>query len=876
MDKFPKRFNHQDIEKKWYDIWEKGDYFTAHPESQKPPFCIVIPPPNVTGVLHIGHALNNTIQDIISRFKRMDGYDVLWLPGTDHAGIATENVVEKELLKKGIKKQEIGRENFIKEVWKWREEKGSRIIYQLKRLGAGCDWTRLRFTMDEGLSRAVFEAFERLYREGLIYRGNYIINWCPRCHTALSDLEVEQSKEKGYLYYIRYPFRGKSDWVSVATTRPETMLGDTAVAFHPEDERYKNLKGELLILPLLKRELPLIADKFVDPKFGTGAVKITPAHDFNDFLVAQRHNLPFIKVIDENAVITREGGKYKGMTREEARDSVLKDLEKEGALEKIEDYDLIIGRCYRCKTIVEPLLSSQWFVKMKPLAERAIKEVKDGHIKIIPEMWKNSYFHWLENIRDWCISRQIWWGHRIPVWYCSNCNNIEVSRDRPRKCSSCGGSELKPDENVLDTWFSSSLWPFSTLGWPDKTRELEKYYPTSVLVSAFDILFFWVAKMIMMGLEFMKEVPFRDVYIHPLIRDEKGEKMSKSRGNVIDPLEVMHKYGTDALRFTLSLLASQGKDIKLSESKILSSRNFITKLWNASRYIFINAENNKIKQPQKLKLLSSVWILTLLKETIGSVRLNLENYEFDQAAGVLYRFTWSEFCDWYIEISKNQLKENKNKEEVLWVLSFVILNLLKMLHPFVPFVSEEIHSRLFPQEKTPLIISKYPGEEDIPFSDPSTKERMGRIIDIITEIRNIKSLYSIKLSEPVSLLLRNEKEAIILSSEESSLIKDLAGVKEIEFKGKEYTPEKGVSRSVIGSLEIFIPVAHTIDVGKEVEKLHKKLNSLNSRLKILENKLKNENFIRFAPEEVVKKTKEEHKLVSEEIKKVKEGIEDLL
>lgn len=673
----PSGYNPKEVEEKWYRIWEENKLFEPSFDPSKPKFSMVIPPPNVTGTLHIGHALNNTIQDVLARYKRMDGYDVLWIPGTDHAGIATQNVVERELSKEGLSREELGREKFLERVWQWKERYGKRIIEQLKKLGASCSWSFERFTMDEGLSKAVKEVFYKLWQEELIYRGDYIINWCPRCYTALADLEVEFESISGNLWYIKYPLEDNSGYVVVATTRPETMLGDTAVAVHPEDERYKSFVGKYVTLPILKRKIPIISDKAVDPQFGTGAVKITPAHDFNDFEIAKRHHLPFIKVIDESGKMTKEAGPYVGLDRFEARHMILERLSQEGFLLKEEEYSLTLGHCYRCGTVIEPLLSKQWFVKMKPLAQPGIAAVEYGFIKFYPESWKNLYFDWMKNIRDWCISRQIWWGHKIPVWYCENCGEIIVSKeDSPLECPRCNGNKLIPEEDVLDTWFSSALWPFSTMGWPEKTQTLRNFYPTSVLVTSFDIIYFWVARMIMMGLHFMGAIPFQEVYIHALVRDEKGQKMSKSKGNVIDPLEIIEKFGCDALRFTLISLAAQGRDIKLSIQRIEGYKHFINKIWNAGRFILMHIGDLKEEDLRSLKFeelpLFSKWILFRLNETIKGVREKLEEREFDQAAMMIYHFFWDEFCDWYIEISKIYLKDPHLLQSTQLVLYLVL------------------------------------------------------------------------------------------------------------------------------------------------------------------------------------------------------------
>jgi valyl-tRNA synthetase len=655
MSELDKSYNPKGVEEKWYDYWIAGGYFVADPTSGKSPYSIVIPPPNVTGSLHMGHALNATLQDILIRWKRMSGYDALWVPGMDHAGIATQNVVERQLTAEGIDRHLLGRDAFIDRVWKWKSEYGGRIIHQLKRLGASCDWTRERFTLDEGLSKAVIEVFVGLYEEGLIYRDKRLINWCPRCHTALSDIEVEHEEYEGKLTYIRYPLEDGSGSIVVATTRPETMLGDTAVAVNPDDERYRHFIGKKISLPLTGRSIPIVADGAVDPEFGTGAVKVTPAHDFNDEAIAKRQNPPleFIAVIGPDGRMTTDAGlKYSGMDRYECRNAVVADLTAEGLLDREEKYSHSISQCYRCKTVIEPLSTLQWYVKVGPLAGEAMKAVREGKIRIIPKAWENTYFAWMENINDWCISRQIWWGHRIPAWYCDECGEVIVAREAPGACSRCGGT-IRQDEDVLDTWFSSALWPFSTLGWPSETSELRTYYPTSALVTGFDIIFFWVARMIMMGLKFRNDVPFRDVYIHALVRDASGQKMSKSKGNVIDPLVMMDKYGTDAFRFTLAAFAAQGRDVKFSEERVEGYRHFVNKLWNASRFILLNAGDKDVPKTMPLEDLDigSRWILSRTAATAEEVGLSLEEYRFNDAASAVYQFVWHELCDWYIEMA---------------------------------------------------------------------------------------------------------------------------------------------------------------------------------------------------------------------------------
>ncbi|MBE0616723.1 MAG: valine--tRNA ligase, partial [Proteobacteria bacterium] len=676
------------IEEKWYERWVSAGLFHADPASARPGYSIVIPPPNVTGNLHMGHALNNTLQDVLARYKRMDGFEVLWMPGTDHAGIATQNVVERMLAAEGTNREALGREAFVERVWKWREESGGTIIRQLRRLGASCDWERERFTMDEGLSRAVREVFCRLFDEGLIYRGDYITNWCPRCHTALSDLEVEHEDAEGRLWHLRYPFRDGSGEVVVATTRPETMLGDTAVAVHPDDERYHEHVGKTLVLPLVGREMPLIADGAVDPAFGTGAVKVTPAHDPNDFAMGLRHGLPQVAVIGKDGTMTPEAGAaYAGLDRYEARKRVLADLEAAGALLKEERHAHAVGHCYRCHTVIEPLVSRQWFVKIQPLADAALDAVRDGRTRIVPAQWEKTYYHWMENIRDWCISRQIWWGHRIPAFTCAACGELTVAREDPAVCPRCGADRLEQETDVLDTWFSSALWPFSTMGWPDRTPELAKFYPTSALVTGFDILFFWVARMLMMGLKFMGDVPFRDVYIHALVRDEQGQKMSKSKGNVIDPLEVIDRFGADAFRFTLCAFAAQGRDVRLSTERIEGYSRFVNKVWNAAKFALMNLADFDPAAPEVAfadLLPQDRWVLTRLRAAAAEVRRGIEAYEFDKAASAVYQFLWREFCDWYIEMAKGPLYRIDAPEARLGTQQTLVRALdaiFRLLHP---------------------------------------------------------------------------------------------------------------------------------------------------------------------------------------------------
>ena len=876
----PKAYEPKDVEEKWYKFWLERGFFHADPSSGKRPFCIVIPPPNVTGSLHMGHALNNTLQDILIRWRRMQGYEALWVPGTDHAGIATQHMVEKELAKENLTREQIGREEFLKRVWQWKEKYGRVIIEQLKRLGASCDWDRERFTMDEGLKEAVKEVFVRLYEEGFIYRGNYIINWCPRCKTALSDLEVERKEEEGRLYYLRYPLEGGGEIV-VATTRPETMLGDTAVAVNPEDERYKDLVGRWAILPVLGRRIPVIADSYVDPQFGTGALKITPAHDVNDFEIAKRHGLPFVKVMDERGIMTEEAGPYKGLDRFECRRKILEDFRKDGILIKEEPYTLVLGRCYRCQTVVEPFLSVQWFVKTKPLAEPAILAVKEKRTRIIPEQWEKVYFEWMESIRDWCISRQIWWGHRIPAWHCENCGGITVDREVPRRCKSCGSTNLKQDPDVLDTWFSSALWPFATLGWPQKTKELEVFYPTSVLVTGFDILFFWVARMMMMGLHFMGDVPFRDVYVHALVRDMEGQKMSKTRGNVIDPLEMIEKYGADSLRFALAILAAQGRDIKLSEERIESAKTFCNKIWNASRFCLLNLQEGvKGEIPERLTL-PDKWILLKLNDTIKEVTQALEEYRFNDAALAIYHFTWHHFCDWYIELSKVQLSHKDDlqlRESTQKVLLFVLERILKLLHPFMPFITEEIWQKI-PHEGESIMVSAWPEEFDLE-EDLETRNRMERLMGVITAIRNIRGEMGVPPSRRIKAILRSENPQILKElQEEGEYIKSLSLLRELDLLEGGEAP-KASSTAITHGVEVYIPLSELVpEPEKELQRLRKELKKVEDDIAFLSRKLQDPSFLQRAPKEVVQKEKEklEERLnVKEKLQMRLNAVEELL
>ncbi|KAA0888834.1 valine--tRNA ligase [Oryzomonas rubra] len=856
-----KGYEPHDVEKRWYAEWEAKGYFRAAATSDKKPFSIVIPPPNVTGALHMGHALNNTLQDILCRWKRMQGYNVLWMPGTDHAGIATQNVVERQLAAEKKDRHELGREAFIERVWKWKAESGGQIIGQLKRLGASCDWERERFTMDEGLSKAVRTVFVKLYQDGLIYRDNRLINWCPRCHTALSDIEVEHEDKKGHLWHIRYPVAGEpGKYVVVATTRPETMLGDTAVAVHPEDERYQALVGKKVILPLVNREIPVVADDYVDREFGTGVVKITPAHDFNDFEVGQRHGLDKINVLDESGIINAEGRQYEGMDRFEARKRIVEDLEAAGLLEKIEDHAMAVGGCYRCKTVVEPYLSLQWYVKVAPLAERALAAVKEGKTRILPKQWENTYYDWMENIRDWCISRQIWWGHRIPAWFCDHCGEVTVAMEAPATCCKCGSDELRQETDVLDTWFSSALWPFSTMGWPEKTAELATFYPTSCLVTGFDILFFWVARMMMMGLHFMDEVPFGDVYIHALVRDAHGQKMSKSKGNVIDPLTIIDQYGTDAFRFTLAAFAAQGRDIKLAEERIAGYRNFCNKVWNAARFTLMNLEGfdpDTVKLQELPLSEGDKWVLHCLNETARETGKALTEYRFNEAAMGLYQFTWSEFCDWYLELSKKDLygDDPLRKKTAQYVLWYTLEQLLRLLHPFMPFITEEIWQALPGTKGATIMLAPYP--EPVPErSHPKAAANMERVMAVIGGIRNIRGEMEVPPAREISVILScGSDESLRLMKHNEGAIVSLARVADLAM-GQGIEKPEDASIQVAGDVQIFVPLKGLVDVEEEEKRLLKEIAKIEKEIDLFSKKLENPSFVERAPADVVAKERE--------------------
>ncbi len=878
-----KGYEPHEVEKRWYEFWEKENLFAGSEDSAKKSYSIVIPPPNVTGVLHMGHALNNTLQDILCRYRRLRGENVLWMPGTDHAGIATQNVVERELAKEGTDRDQLGREKFIERVWKWREEYGGQIIHQLKRLGASCDWDRERFTMDEGLSRAVRKVFVQLYSEGLIYRGNYIINWCCRCHTALADLEVEHEELGGHLYHIRYPFPDGSGGIVVATTRPETLLGDTAVAIHPDDERYTDIGVNEVILPLMNRNIPIIKDKYVDMTFGTGGLKVTPAHDPNDFDIGRRHNLPAPKVIGDDGLMTDEAGKYKGLDRFTCREAVIHDLEKAGLLEKTESHTHNVGHCYRCGTVIEPNLSKQWFVSAGPLAEKAMEAVISGKTRIIPDTWAKTYFEWMNNIRDWCISRQIWWGHQIPAWTCEGCGKVIVAMEAPEICPDCEGLTLVQETDVLDTWFSSALWPFSTMGWPDETSLLKTFYPTSVLVTAFDILFFWVARMMMMGIHFMGEVPFRDVYVHALVRDEGGKKMSKSIGNVIDPLSIIEQYGTDAFRFTLAAFAAQGRDVKMSEKRVEGYRHFVNKLWNAARLTLSHmpASDFEFKVPKVESLsLADRWILSGICRVTETVAESLDAYRFNEAAGALYQFVWHEFCDWYLEAIKPSLYGHNGldrQQATLRVLWRVMRDALILLHPFMPFVTEEIWHKL-PGTEGSIMKATFPADA----ADASEMRRdaeaeadMAYVIEVITSIRNIRGEMNISPSLALDAVVQSEDRGTGERVEQhKEMIIHLAKLGSLSVRGAGERP-KSSATAVAGNASLFVPLEGIIDFAKETERLEKEIAKTAKDLSAASKKLGNEDFLAKAPEDVVQKAKEKQDRLIEKRQKLQVNLDKI-
>ena len=850
----PKVYDPKEVEERIYAQWESHGCFRGKADPEKKPFTIVMPPPNVTGQLHMGHAMDATMQDILTRFKRMQGYAALWVPGTDHAGIATQIKVEEELrVKEGLTRYDLGREKFLERVWAWKEKFGNRIVEQQKKLGASCDWERSRFTMDEGCSKAVREVFVNLYEKGLIYKGSRIINWCPHCVTALSDAEVEYQDKPGHLWHMRYPLSDGSGYLVVATTRPETMMGDTGVAVNPNDERYRDLVGKTVTLPIMNREIPIVADEYVEMDFGTGCVKMTPAHDPNDFEVGLRHNLEVIRVLDDNGVVNAEGGPFEGMDRYEARKAVVARMEELGLMEKIEDYSHNVGTCYRCHNDVEPIISAQWFVKMEPLAREAMRVVRDGEVKFVPERFSKTYLNWMENVHDWCISRQLWWGHQIPVWYCADCGKMTCTREDPEVCQHCGSPNLTRDPDVLDTWFSSALWPFSTLGWPDETADLDYFYPTDVLVTGYDIIFFWVARMIFSGCEQTKKSPFHTVLIHGLVRDAQGRKMSKSLGNGIDPLEMIDKYGCDALRFNLITGNSPGNDMRFYTERCEAMRNFANKIWNASRFLLMNLTIDRCALPEQLEL-EDKWILSKLNAVIRDVTANMESYEMGVAAQKLYDFIWDTFCDWYIELTKARLngEDADAKEQAQQVLCHVLTQILKLLHPFMPFITEEIWQAL-PHEGDFLMLQSWP-EYDAALNFPEEERAMELVMDAIKAIRARRSEMNVPPSKKAELTVVTEDQAVFAAG--IPFLQRLANASQVNITAQPPVSLDGLVSVVTSAAKLYIPLAELVDLEAERARLAKEIEKAEKYLASIEKKLSNEKFVSKAPEAVVQRERD--------------------
>ncbi len=867
-------YNPSEFEEEIYQNWDKNKYFTPIVDKKKIPYTIVIPPPNVTGKLHMGHALVMTLQDILIRYKKLKGFNTLWIPGTDHAAIATEVKVVEKLKKEGKTKEEIGREAFLKEAWDWTHEYGGTIITQLKSLGCACDWTRQRFTLDEGLSKAVEKVFIDMYNKGAIYRGNRMINWCPTCKTSLSDAEVEFEEEPTHLWHIRYYTKDKKEYVTVATTRPETMLGDTAVAVHPDDERYKNLIGKKVIVPLVNREIPVIADEFVEKEFGTGCVKITPAHDFNDYEAGLRHGLDIIEVFDEKGIMLNLVPKYKGMGLMEARKEIVKDLQELNALEKIEDYTHNVGKCYRCHNTIEPRISMQWFMKMEELAKPAIEVVKSGKIKFVPERFDKIYFHWMENVKDWCISRQIWWGHRIPAYYCEECGEIMVEAEMPEKCTKCGSKKIHQDQDTLDTWFSSALWPFSTMGWPEETEDYKYFFPTNTLVTAYDIIFFWVARMIFSSLEHTKQIPFDTVFMHGLVRDAQGRKMSKSLGNGIDPIEIIEKYGADSLRFSLVQNMTLGNDVKYSEEKAMATKNFANKIWNASKFVLANIDESLRDYKEENLRIEDKWILNKLDKLASDVTNNIEKYEIGIAANKIYDFIWSEFCDWYIEIVKPRLysKEDEAKKEAMYTLNHVLVTSLKLLHPFMPFITERIYKELV-VDKESIMLESWPEEKEN-FRYNNEEEEIEVLKSIITNIRNIRANMNVVPSRKTNLIFVTEKYKELINSS-SEFLKKLGYADKITIeKNKDNIPSNAVS-IVQEGLEVFIPFEELVDVKKELERLKGEKEKLEAEVARASKMLANKGFVEKAPKAKIEEEEAKLKKYKEMLETVEKRIKEM-
>ncbi|MFW6005918.1 MAG: valine--tRNA ligase [Candidatus Bipolaricaulota bacterium] len=848
----PKRYEPEKVENRIYDYWEESGYFRAEVNEDREPFSMVIPPPNVTSELHVGHALQFTLHDIVIRYQRMKGKEACWFPGMDHAGIATQNVVEKHLAEENKTRHDLGREKFVERVWKWKEEYGGKIKDQLKALGSSPDWSRERFTLDEGLSRAVREAFVQLYEEGYIYRDKYIINWCPRCSTALSDIEVEHEEEEGKLYWINYKLKDSDEFVTVATTRPETMLGDTALAIHPKDGRSEKLAGKKAVLPLVGREIPVVEDEVVDPEFGSGIVKVTPAHDPTDFEIGETYDLETISVIDDDANISFEG-KYNGMDRYEAREEIVRDLDETGLLEEIEDYEHSVGHCQRCETVVEPSVSEQWFVEMEDLAKPAIEAVRKDEVELIPDRWEKVYFEWMENIQDWCISRQLWWGHRIPAWHCEDCGEIVVSREEPHTCTSCGSSELTQETDVLDTWFSSALWPFSVMGWPEDTEELDYFFPTNLLITGFDIIFFWVARMIMTSLHFMDEVPFDQVLLTPLVLDENGEKMSSSKGNILDPLELKEEYGADSVRFAMASSTTKGRGMKLSEGEIEDKRNFLNKLWNAARFALPHLEGGDGLPSEEELELEDRWILSRYTDTVSQVEQDLEDYSFKSATKKLYSFVWNDFCDWYLELIKPRLYSEEGDEGVKRVLGYTLEGTLTILHPFIPFITEEIWDKLS-ETSEPIMIQDFPAPESSK-RNREAEEKLSALQEMIKAIRNVRGEMNIPTGKGIKVLIDTENGDLgRLAEEKLTYFQELANVDEL-ITGTDLERPENSARRVFDDFEVLVPLEGIIDIEKERERIKNELTEVEDDLDSTLRKLNNEDFLKKAPDEVVSKEK---------------------
>ncbi|MDF2591792.1 MAG: valyl-tRNA synthetase [Clostridia bacterium] len=880
MKELAKSYDPKQVEDRLYSTWVENGYFTPKVDPDKEPYTIVIPPPNITGQLHMGHALDNTLQDILIRWKRMQGYSTLWLPGTDHASIATEAKIVESLAKDGISKYDLGREKFLDKAWEWKDLYGGRILTQLKKLGSSCDWSRERFTLDEGCSKAVENVFIKYYEKGLIYRGERIINWCPTCKTSISDIETIYENKQGNFWHIKYPVKDSQEYLEIATTRPETMLGDTAVAVNPKDERYMHLVGKTLILPLMNKEIPIIADDYVDLEFGTGAVKITPAHDPNDFEVGMRHKLPMPRMLNDDGTVNELGGKYEGMDRFEARKAIIKDLEDLGLLVKTKDHEHNVGHCQRCSTVIEPILSKQWFVKMQSLAEPALKVVRDEQIKFVPERFSKIYFNWMENIQDWCISRQLWWGHRIPAYYCTHCNEVVVAKENPGKCSKCGG-DFKQDEDTLDTWFSSALWPFSTLGWPDHTEDLKYFYPTSVLVTGYDIIFFWVARMIFSAMENMNEIPFKHVFIHGMVRDSEGRKMSKSLGNGIDPMDIIEKYGADALRFNLITGNSPGHDMRFIWEKVEACSNFANKIWNASRFVMMNLDSEAVIGADRSVYEQNLttadkWILSRYNTIVREVTDNLEKFEIGVAAQKLYDFIWTEFCDWYIELVKPRLygEDKASNLAAQITLVEVLSGTMKLLHPMMPFITEEIYQHLPGADKS-IVISKWP-EYEVKRNNPEQESNMEIVMEAIKSIRNIRAEMNVVPSRKAKVLIIATDEKVKSAIEAGSMyFERLASASEVLLISEKSQVPEGAVSVVIGGAEIFLPLEELVDMEKEKERLNKEKENLEKELQRVRGKLNNQGFVAKAPKEVIEEERAKEAKYQEMFEKVMERLNSM-